>query len=136
MKKQQGFTLIELMVVVAILGILASIAMPSYTQYVQRGKRSEGTTALAIYNSRMANYFLDNNSYGNGAACAIASPAGLKNFTFACELTSTQRYAATVTGVGDIASTSYLIDQTDTRTTPSFPSRTDAPCWLIFGSEC
>ena len=82
MKKQKGFTLIELLIVVAILGILASIALPSYTQYVLRGKRSEGTSALAVYNSKMANYYLDNNNYGDGTTCAVASPSGLKYFAF------------------------------------------------------
>jgi type IV pilus assembly protein PilE len=136
MKREKGFTLIELMVVIAILGILASIALPSYSQYIQRSKRSEGTSALAEYNSKMANYYLDNNNYGNGVACAVASPAGLKYFTFSCVSANAQSYTATTTGVNDIANTSYVIDQTDAKSTPTFPSRTNASCWLIAGSEC
>lgn len=136
MKQHKGFTLIELMMVVAILGILASIVFPSYTQYVQRTKRAEGVTALTDYNSKLAHYYLDNNIYGNGTSCAIAAPTGLKYFTFSCTSTSPQSYLATVTGVGDIADTSYTINQTDTKTTPTYPSRTNATCWLVSGGEC
>ena len=45
---QQGFTLIELMVVVAIVGILAAVAYPSYQDYVTRGQIAEGTSTLEI----------------------------------------------------------------------------------------
>jgi type IV pilus assembly protein PilE len=58
-----GFTLIELMIVIAIIGILASIAYPSYTAYVERGRRSDGQSALLDLSHRMDQYFSENKSY-------------------------------------------------------------------------
>lgn len=60
---QRGFTLIELMITVAIVAILAAIAYPSYTKYVQRGYRSEGIAMLNDAMARMERYYAQNNSY-------------------------------------------------------------------------
>ena len=54
MKKQQGFTLIELMIVVAIIGILAAIAIPQYSQYVERSKASSAVAAMASARTAIA----------------------------------------------------------------------------------
>lgn len=135
-KQSKGFTLIEVMVVVAIIGILASIAIPSYTGYIQRAHRSEGTAALAEYNSKMAHYYLDNNNYGAVGDCPIALPT-TKHMTITCAVATSQTYTATATGTGDIATTTFTIDQSDTRATTAFPGHSGtAACWLIGGSEC
>ena len=62
-KSQHGFTLIEMMVVVAIIGILAAIAYPSYTEYVKRGNRTEGQALLSDAAARQERYFSQNNAY-------------------------------------------------------------------------
>lgn len=67
--RSAGFTLIELMIVIAIIGILASIAYPSYTTYVERGRRSDGQSALLDLSHRMDQYFSENKSY-EGATLA------------------------------------------------------------------
>lgn len=67
MKKQLGFTLIELMFVVAIIGILASIAFPSYEKYVIRSKRADGMAAMINAAQAMERYKVNNFSYDIGA---------------------------------------------------------------------
>ncbi len=61
--KQQGFTLIELMVTVAIVAILSAIAVPSYVQYVQRGNRAQAMATLLQDSNWMEQQFTINNAY-------------------------------------------------------------------------
>lgn len=63
-----GFTLIELMIVVAIVAILAAVAYPSYNDYVMRARRGDAKTVLLENAQFMERYFTQNNSYLNGAA--------------------------------------------------------------------
>ncbi|WP_081730558.1 type IV pilin protein [Zestomonas thermotolerans] len=60
---QSGFTLIEVMIVVVIIGILAAIAYPSYDEYVKRANRSEGQALLNDAAARQERYFAQNNAY-------------------------------------------------------------------------
>lgn len=63
--KTSGFTLIELMITVAIVGILAAIAYPSYTAQVQKSRRADAQIALMEIAQRQESYFLRNNRYGS-----------------------------------------------------------------------
>ena len=123
-KRPAGFTLIELMIVVAIIAILGSIAVPSYTRYVQRGDLVEATNALSQYRVQMEQYYQDNRSYLNGAACGIAVPANLVNFTVACVPgAGGQSYTATATAnaASPVAGAAYTIDQSANQGTTGLP---------------
>ena len=67
-RRQAGFSIVELMIVVAIIGLLAGIGVPSYRDYVNKGKRSEGKAALTAAAARMERYYTQNNCYP-GPAC-------------------------------------------------------------------
>ena len=62
---QKGFTLIELMIVVAILGILSAIALPSYTRYVEKSRRTDAKIELLKIAQLQESYFAQNLSYAN-----------------------------------------------------------------------
>jgi type IV pilus assembly protein PilE len=77
-RPQRGFTLVELMVVVAIVAILASISVASYRRYVLRANRTEARIALLSIQAGQEKFFLQNNTYATDIATLIADPpAGL-----------------------------------------------------------
>jgi type IV pilus assembly protein PilE len=76
-KKLAGFTLIEVMVVVGIVAILATIAYPSYTDQIQKSRRSTGKAALQDVAARMEQYYLDNKRYTLGADGTDLTKIGL-----------------------------------------------------------
>jgi type IV pilus assembly protein PilE len=138
-ERQAGFTLIELMIAVAVVGILASIAVPSYRDYLTRGKIPEATTALSNMRVQMEQYYQDNRNYGSTAAvCGVAAPAATSNFTYACNWgtgASNQSFTITATGSGSMNGFVYSIDHAGARLTTQVPAGwgTAPPaisCWV------
>jgi type IV pilus assembly protein PilA len=87
LKGKKGFTLIELMIVVAIIGILAAIAIPNFLKFQAKSKQSEAKSNLGAIFTGQISYFGENNDYSNFSAINW-SPSG------------TQRYRYTMTGWG------------------------------------
>ena len=111
---EKGFTLIELMVTVAIVGILAAIAYPSYRNYVIRGQVVNATDALSAVAANMERYFQDNRTYlsANGFTPPCQTAATYGTFAVSCPtvLTATQ-YQLQAVGSGSTAGMTYFIDQ-------------------------
>lgn len=75
-RKHQGFTLIEMMIVVAIIGILAAVAYPSYQEHVKSSRRAEAQSALMGLAAAMERHFTANNTYkGAGASGDTGAPS-------------------------------------------------------------
>ena len=117
-----GFSLIELMIVVAIAAVLLSIAIPSYREYVRRGAIEEVTAALGAGRVVAEQYFLDNRTYVD-APC----PTSTAQFAIACEF-DVATYTMTATGSGNMANFVYTLNEADARTTAG-PWGAGA-CWI------
>jgi len=72
LKRQRGFTLIELMVTVAVIAILAAIAFPSYQDSLRKSRRTDGKNALTQAVANMERYYTENNTYLGAAMCPAA----------------------------------------------------------------
>lgn len=134
----RGFTLIEVMMVIAILGILTAVALPSYTQYVMRGRLVEATSALAGQRVKMEQFYQDNRTYtGTCVAGTVAPPIpNTANFTFACTIAlDGQSYDIDATGAvgSSMAGFTLRVDQSNTRSTVAVPAGWQLPganCWV------
>ncbi len=76
-KRQNGMTLIELMIVIVVLGIIVTIGIPSYRGYIIRANRVDATSALLRLAANQERFYMQNNTYASGAQLAAALPAGL-----------------------------------------------------------
>ena len=142
-----GFTLIEVMVTVAIVGILAAIALPNYSEFVTRGKLLEAHTKLADLNGKQVNYWSNNNSYvSTGTTCGVEALGvttsynadSNRAFDMTCNGTAAT-YTITATGRAAKAMGSFVltVNQANAKTSTGPSGWTSASCWFVRKSgEC
>lgn len=135
---QNGFTLIEIMISVAIVGILMAVALPAYSDYVTRGRLSEAFTALGSAQPAAEQFWSNTRTYV-GFDGASTFPANTGNFTYALSGATVSAYVVTATGVGKMNGFVYTLDQNGTRATTGSPAGwgTSASCWVDHkGGSC
>jgi type IV pilus assembly protein PilE len=142
-----GFSLIELLIAITAIGVLSTVALPAYSEYLRRGHLPEAFNALAVFHVHMEQYFQNHNDYG-GATCGSDAragswnrfaPASAKHFRYDCTTRAgEERYTIVATGIA--ASTLghvYTIDQNGDRETTLFKGvPVAATCWLTQSSKC
>ena len=142
--RSRGFTLLEVMIVGVIVAVLAAIALPSYSDYIQRSKISEAISNLSDMRTRLEQFYLDNRSYpaapGNCVTTGTSTtninlPSAQRYFQVTCSAMSAATYTVTATGVAGqgMGGFAYTIDQANNRATTSVPSgwAKSANCWTI-----
>lgn len=97
---QKGITLIELMIVVAVVAILAGIAYPSYQQQIRKSRRAAAQSFLMQLAAREQQRMVDVRSYGDFASLGMALPADLTSFYTPNVVPVARTFTATMTAIG------------------------------------
>ncbi len=106
-RSQNGFTLIEMMIVVAIIGILAAIAIPNYSEYVKKSRRTDGVTAISTVQQAQEKWRANNVSYSENFGTA-----GLNLVTSGATVTtfpSSENFYDLVVTTGTATGTGYTL---------------------------
>lgn len=136
--RSPGFTLLELLVAMAVAGLLTVIAIASYTSYIQRARLSEAFEGLTNYRLKMEQAFQDNGNFGT-AACLVAVPADTPHFKFSCEIgNGGLSFVATAKGANKMEGRQFTVNDDGAQATTEFPGASGLPaaCWLTRAGGC
>ncbi len=126
----RGFSLIEVMIVVAIIGVLAAVALPQYNDYVTRGRLVDAFSQLSAGRVRAEQFYQDNRTF-----VGIPCPANTATVNFACNnpAATAATYTITATAVGTLNGFVFTINQANARATTGVPAgwATNAGCWVM-----
>lgn len=127
-----GFTLIELVIVVAIVGILSMVAVPLYHDYVVRAQLVNGTNGLSSTRATLEQYFQDNRSYTGGTCTGTWG-----QFSVTCSIADDgASYTLTATGSGVVNGFVYTLDNSGSQATTATAWGTSSKtCWLMKRSD-
>lgn len=134
MRKTKGFTLIELMIVVAIIGIIAAIAYPSYVNSMRKGRRADGQAALTDAAQSLERCYTSYGRYNDTADCAMVATLT------ASGLESQQKFYLVIAAAPNLSTTAYTLTATgqgvqtkdpdcSTMTLSSTGAKTPSACW-------
>ncbi|AXK38722.1 type IV pilin protein [Crenobacter cavernae] len=131
---RSGFTLIEVLIVLAIVGILLAVALPAYQQYVQRSRRADAHAALMAASQKQSRYFLFNNEFTDRlASLGVSADSDARYYTLAnpvsADRTASYSITATVAAGGAQARDTDCTTITLTAASSGGIDYTPAGCW-------
>jgi len=133
MKQNKGFTLIELMIVIAIIGILAAVGYPAYTSSVKKGNRADAIDSLLSLAGRMEEYYINNDSYAGATINAAGTGTVGSNKTsddlYTLSITSATAFAYSLTATPKTADAECSTLTLNSLGQKSATGTSAASCW-------